>query len=64
VARLLAQAEDRGQRKFVFSMASLKQRYFNEHLLNLFIEQLGLEQSAVKNHPQYDYLRSYGAIAA
>lgn len=64
VARLLAQAEHRSAAKFVFSMASLKQRFFNEHLLNLFIEQLALDQSAVKNHPQFDYLRSYGAIAA
>lgn len=64
VARLLAQAAHRGQGKFVFSMGSLKQKYFNEHLLNLFIEQLGLEPSVIKNHPQYDYLRSYGAIAA
>lgn len=64
VARLLAQAEQRTAAKFVFSMASIKQRFFNEHLLNLFIEQLALDQSAVKNHPQFDYLRSYGAIAA
>ncbi len=64
VARLIAQAEQRTAAKFVFSMASLKQRFFNEHLLNLFIEQLALDQSAVKNHPQFDYLRSYGAIAA
>lgn len=64
VARLIAQAEHRNEAKFVFSMASIKQRFFNEHLLNLFIEQLALDQSAVKNHPQFDYLRSYGAIAA
>ncbi len=64
VARLIAQAEQRNAAKFVFSMASLKQRFFNEHLLNLFIEQLALDQMAVKNHPQFDYLRSYGAIAA
>ncbi len=64
VARLIAQAEQRTAAKLVFSMASLKQRFFNEHLLNLFIEQLALDQSAVKNHPQFDYLRSYGAIAA
>ncbi len=64
VARLIAHAEHRNEAKFVFSMASLKQRFFNEHLLNLFIEQLALDQSVVKNHPQFDYLRSYGAIAA
>jgi len=64
VARLIAQAEQRTAAKFVFSMASLKQRFFNEHLLDLFIEQLALDQSAVKNHPQFDYLRNYAAIAA
>lgn len=64
VARLIAQAEPRREAKFVFSMASLKQRFFNEHLLNLFIEQLALDQMAVKNHPQFDYLRKYAAIAA
>jgi hypothetical protein len=62
VARLIAQAEQRTAAKFVFSMASLKQRFFNEHLLDLFIEQLALDQSAVKNHPQFDYLRNYAAI--
>ena len=35
VARLLAQAEQRRAAKFVFSMASIKQRFFNEHLLDL-----------------------------
>jgi len=48
----------------VFSMASSKQRQFNERLLDLFIEQLALDPSWVKNHPSYDDLRAYGAIAA
>lgn len=48
----------------VFSMASWKQRQFNERLLDLFIEQLALDPSWVKNHPSYDDLRAYGAIAA
>jgi DDE superfamily endonuclease len=48
----------------VFSMASWKQRHFNERLLDLFIEKLALEPSWVKNHPAYDELRTYGAIAA
>ena len=64
VARLIAQAEQQSAAKFVFSMASLKQRFFNEHLLNLFIDKLALDQSAVKNHPQFEYLKSYAAIAA
>lgn len=48
----------------VFSMASWKQRQFNERLLNVFIESLALDPTWVKNHPGYDKLRTYGAIAA
>jgi hypothetical protein len=64
----LARAEDLraqpGQSPQVFSMASWKQRHFNERLLDLFIESLALEPTWVKNHPSYDELRTYGAIAA
>lgn len=48
----------------VFSMASWKQRHFNERLLDLFIESLALNPTWVKNQPYYDELRTYGAIAA
>lgn len=48
----------------VFSLASYKQRAFNEHLLELFIFKLALKAELIKNHPQYNYLRNYGAIAA
>lgn len=48
----------------VFSMASWKQRQFNERLLDFFIEKLALDPTWVKNHPAYDELRIYGAIAA
>ncbi len=48
----------------VFSMASWKQRHFNERLLDLFIEELALDPTWVKNQPCYDELRTYGAIAA
>ena len=48
----------------VFSMASWKQRHFNERLLNVFIENFALDPTWVKNHPGYDELRTYGAIAA
>lgn len=64
VARLMAHAAHTTQEPMVFSMASIKQRAFNEHLLNLIITKLALEQSAVINHPQYEYLRNYAAIAA
>jgi DDE family transposase len=60
-AELLACTEQSPQ---VFSMASWKQRHFNERLLDLFIEKLALEPTWVKNHPCYDELRAYGAIAA
>jgi len=48
----------------VFSLASWKQRAFNEHLLDVVISKLALEPTVIKNHPQYDYLRTYGALAA
>ncbi len=64
VARLTAHAAQTTEAKMVFSMASIKQRAFNEHLLNLIISKLALEQSAVINHPQFEYLRNYAAIAA
>src|SRR5712691_2403176 len=48
----------------VFSMASCKQRHFNEHLLDVFIATLALNPTWVKNHPGYDELSTYGAIAA
>jgi len=64
----LVRAEERlastDQAPQVFSMASWKQRQFNERLLDVFIEKFALEPSWVKNHPCYDDLRAYGAIAA
>jgi len=48
----------------VFSMASWKQRHFNQRLLDVFIENLALDPTWVKNQPGYDELRTYGAIAA
>jgi hypothetical protein len=48
----------------VFSMASWKQRHFNERLLDVFIEHLALDPIWVKNHPGYEELKTYGAIAA
>jgi Transposase DDE domain len=48
----------------VFSMASWKQRQFNERLLDLFIEKFALDSTWIKNHPDYEELRPYGALAA
>jgi Transposase DDE domain len=63
LARLLAQEEQKGREKFVFSMSSMKQRWFNDHLLELFISRLELDQTAIKSHPQFETLRNYAAIA-
>jgi DDE superfamily endonuclease len=53
-----------GQAPPVFSVASWKQCQFNERLLDLFIENLALDPTWVKNHACYEKLRAYGAIAA
>jgi len=64
----LVRAEDlgiqEGQEPHVFSMASWKQCQFNERLLDLFMENLALDPTWVKNHSCYEELRTYGAIAA
>jgi hypothetical protein len=64
----LVRAEDLcmqpGQEPHVVSMASWKQGQFNERLLDVFMKQLALDPTWVKNHACYDELRTYGAIAA
>jgi hypothetical protein len=64
----LVRAEDlgmqQGQEPHVFSMASWKQCQFNERLLDVFMENLALDPTWVKNHSCYEKLRAYGAIAA
>jgi hypothetical protein len=64
----LARAEElRAQpelRPHLFSLASWKQRQFKERLLDVCIENLALDPMWVKNHPGYEELKTYGAIAA
>jgi hypothetical protein len=48
---------------FVFSMQSVKARYFNEYYLNQFFSLLGLDAELIKKSPQYQCLCNYGAIA-
>jgi Transposase DDE domain len=48
---------------FVFSMASVKRRAFNEFLLNRFICKLDLDPTLIKSHPNYSTLCEYGIIA-
>ena len=47
-----------------FSMASVKRRALNHHLLERFIETLDLEPTLIKSHPNYSTLCDYGSIAA
>jgi hypothetical protein len=63
VARLLSQQEPKEPEEVVFSMSSIKQRCFNEHLLEMFISRLELDQKAIKNHPQFEFLRNYASIS-
>ncbi len=46
-----------------FSMATQKMVYFNEHLLQKVISILDLDLSFIKCNPDFDALRTYGAIA-
>lgn len=50
------------EQKKPFSMKSIKQQFFNEHLLNLFICKSGLEQSLIKCKETLTELRNYATI--
>jgi hypothetical protein len=63
VAKVEFQRARAAERK-VFSLSSFKQRAYNEHFLEMIISQLEIEPSVIKNHPQYEFLRNYAAIAA
>ncbi|MDX2240696.1 MAG: transposase [Leptolyngbyaceae cyanobacterium bins.302] len=64
LAKLEAIQQHSGQAPFVFSMASIKRRRLNEHLLERFICNLDLEPTQIKSHPNYSSLCNYGIIAA
>ncbi|MBN4003359.1 MAG: hypothetical protein HWQ58_16730 [Nostoc sp. LPT] len=64
IAKLDAHRQQLSQKPFVFSMASVKRRALNDHLLDTFISRLGLSPTLIKSHPNYQNLRDYGVIAA
>ena len=64
LAKLDAIQQHSGETEFVFSMASVKRRMLNEHLLEQFICNLDLEPTQIKSHPNYSNLCNYGIIAA
>jgi IS4 transposase len=62
LAKFEAQQHHQGDQPFVFSMASYKRLALNDHLLDLFISNLDLNPTLIKNHPNYQKLRSYGSL--
>lgn len=63
LARAIAAEKNQTGKREAFSMKSIKQQIFNEHLLELFISKLDLEPKVIKNHPDYEKLRNYAVIA-
>jgi hypothetical protein len=58
-----AVAAHTGDEPFVFSLATQKQLAFNEHFMAEISTKLGYVLSCWKNHPAYEELRAYGALA-
>lgn len=61
-ARGMSQIEQAENEKKPFSMKSIKQQFFNEHLLKLFICKSGIEQSLIKYEETLASLRNYAVI--
>jgi hypothetical protein len=62
LARAMSQSEQVESEKKPFSMKSIKQQFYNENLLKLFISKLGLEQSLIKYEEILIELRNYATI--
>jgi hypothetical protein len=62
LARAMSQMEQVASEKKPFSMKTIKQQFFNENLLKLFISKLGLEQSLIKYEEILTELRNYATI--
>jgi len=63
LARLQAFESNPGNEPQPFSMKSIKQQFFNEHLLKLFIGKLGLEQTLIKYQEHFENLRNFAIIS-
>jgi hypothetical protein len=63
LARLKASRETSENESRPFSMKSIKQQFFNEHLLKLFICKLGLEQTLIKYDDTLEKLRNFAVIS-
>lgn len=62
LARAMSQMDKTENEKKPFSMKTIKQQFFNENLLKLFISKLGLEQSVIKYEEILTELRNYATI--
>jgi hypothetical protein len=58
-----AQAQESDE-PFVFSLATQKQIAFNEHFMAEISAKYAYDLTCWKNHPAYEQLRTYGALAA
>jgi DDE superfamily endonuclease len=56
--------EQPNEEPFVFSLATQKQLAFNERFLAAISAKYGYDLNDWKNHPSYEELRTYGALAA
>ena len=61
IAKLEAR-QQRGDSAEPISMASLKRRAFNQHLLDRICDHLANGQSLEKSSPNYEALCNYGVI--
>ena len=62
--RAAAATVHEGDEPFVFSLATQKQIAFNEHFMAEISAKYGYDLTCWKNHPAYEELRTYGALAA
>jgi hypothetical protein len=62
LARAMSRSTEPAVEKQPFSMKSLKQQFFNEHLLRLFIVKSGLAQSLIKYEETLLSLRNYATV--
>lgn len=63
LARLEAKNPKAENQSQPFSMKSVKQQFFNEHLLKLFICKSGLEQTLIKYQKTFENLRNFAVIS-
>ena len=64
LAKIEARNEWDQKKNFTFSMASIKTRNFNLHMVDTIISMLELDPNLIKCHPDFDKVFAYGAINA